>query len=126
MPWLFVAVDAGAGEVGAKRGLAGIVQHGPGSTNVVEIHAAGRAGGRASLAGHESPACRNLRPNAFVVGLIHAVAGEPSFKRDLARVVDRHRRETNSRKFTPLGVPGAGLPLRATSARLPEPSDQMP
>jgi hypothetical protein len=31
----------------------------------------------------------------------------------------------NGAKFTPVGVPGAGLPLRATSVTGPEASDQM-
>ena len=90
------------------------------------IDATGRPGGLASAAGDEFQAAGTVRPKAFVVRTIHAVADETGSQSDLARIIERDRPHNKIRKFTPLGVPGAGVPLRATSVRLPEPPDQMP
>ena len=63
-----------------------------------------------------------LRPNAYVVGGIDSAADEAGKKRGLAGVIKHGRGEGKigmKPKFTPLAVPGAWFPARATSVRLP-------
>ena len=90
-------IDAAAGEVGKKRCLAGVVQRGRtegrSTWGVAEVHAAGHAWDLATRAGHQRQSARTLRPDARVIGGIHAAAGEGGIKRGLASVVQRGNKE---------------------------------
>ena len=110
-----------------KRGLAGVVQRGIlKDRNAAEVHAAGRAGGLISLAGHQRQAAGTLRPDARVVGGIDAAAGESGAKRGLAGIVQRGRNEAEAAEVHAAGRARGLAPTAGDSARLPEPSDQMP